>query len=185
MEEPGGLQSMGLQRRTRLSTQTAQILINSVLFWKEQSRFWGELGYHHLHMTLQEGDTDTCQRGMCGHRTQAGRLLLSGQTARAPGHGAWVLMAGSGPSPSSPAPGSSRSRAASLCPFPACWPLPGGELPAPAGLPGVPAVVFPQLVLSKLCPSQSITSLISFLKFCSFVPLGERVLLGLPRQSGG
>ena len=52
MEEPGGLEPMGLQRRKQLSTLTAQILINSVLFWKEQSRFWGELGYHHLHMML-------------------------------------------------------------------------------------------------------------------------------------
>ena len=51
-EEPGGLQSMGLQSWTRLNIQIAQILINDVLFWKEQSRFWGELGYHHLRMML-------------------------------------------------------------------------------------------------------------------------------------
>ena len=51
-EESGGLQSMGLQSWTRLNIQIAQILINDVLFWKEQSRFWGELGYHHLRMML-------------------------------------------------------------------------------------------------------------------------------------
>ena len=51
-EELGGLQSMGLQSWTRLNIQIAQILINDVLFWKEQSRFWGELGYHHLRMML-------------------------------------------------------------------------------------------------------------------------------------
>ena len=43
---------MGLQSWTRLNIPIAQILINDVLFWKEQSRFWGELGYHHLRMML-------------------------------------------------------------------------------------------------------------------------------------
>ena len=38
-----------------------------------------------------------------------------------------------------------------------CCLLPGGELPASAGLPGIAAVVFSQLVLSKLCPAHSLS----------------------------
>ena len=85
-EEPGALKSMGLQSWTRLSIHIAQNLISYVPFWKEQSSFSGELGCHNLRMMPLKDDA-LYQRGMLGmsgHGTQAGRLLLGGQTRMCP-----------------------------------------------------------------------------------------------------
>ena len=85
-EEPGALQSMGLQSWARLSIHIAQNLISDVPFWKEQSSSWGELGYHNLRMMPLKDDAlyQWGMLGMSGHRTQAGHLLLGGRTRVCP-----------------------------------------------------------------------------------------------------
>ena len=121
-EEPGGLQSMGLQSRMRLSTQIAQILINDSLFWKEQSRFWGQLGHHHLRMMLLNTGRVPAAQG--GRPTRAPRARDAGadgplrpqplvSTTRLQPQPRWVPLC---------LPGPRRG-------LRTCWPLPGLNSP--------------------------------------------------------